>query len=613
MLKRNSGRVSSARSIKTWFVLAYDCFAIIVSWVLAYIVRFNFSFHQAALFEKGMTYLPLVLVVQVFLYWYFKAHRSIWKFASLLDLIKLVKAALVGTVGLAFILFITVGQPMPRSIFVIYPLLLLAFWSAGRFAVRYRAELKARRKNLTRVLIVGAGHAGEMFVRDILRAHSRKYEPVAFLDDNKALHGKEIHGVRVLGATDDAATLIADKQVELIVVAMPSASSHVTKPLLNTLQDLGVPISIVPSLEEIASGHAQISDLREVAIEDLLGRDPVTLDWEPVKNEISGQVVLVTGGGGSIGSELCRQICRFKPKKLIVLDHAEFNLYQIGRELLQTFPEVDVQLTLASVTDESVLTSVFANHHPDLVYHAAAYKHVPMLEAQVQQAIQNNLLGTKTVAEISVKYAVKKFVMVSTDKAVNPTNVMGATKRAAEIFCQSYDNQVETNFVTVRFGNVLGSAGSVVPLFKQQILAGGPVTVTHPDMTRYFMTIPEASQLVLQAGALGEGGEIFVLDMGEPVKIVDLAEKMIRLSGKKVEEDIHISFTGLRPGEKMFEELFYQGEPLQQTKVQKVMAAKHEENTLTDVLQKIAALHKTFDQAQDMQIQYLKQLVVTFK
>lgn len=613
MLKRNSGRVSSARSIKTWFVLAYDCFAIIVAWVLAYIVRFNFSFDQATLFEKGMTYLPLVLVVQVFLYWYFKAHRSIWKFASLLDLIKLVKAALVGTVALVFILFITVGQPMPRSIFVIYPLLLLAFWSAGRFAVRYRAEVKARRKNLTRVLIVGAGHAGEMFVRDILRAQPRKYEPVAFLDDNKALHGKELHGVRVLGATDDAATLIADKKIELIVIAMPSAPSRVTKPLLNALQDLGVPISIVPSLEEIASGNAQISDLREVAIEDLLGRDPITLDWKPVKNEIAGQVVLVTGGGGSIGSELCRQICRFNPKKLIVLDHAEFNLYQIGRELLQTFPEVDVQLTLASVTDENVLTSVFANHRPDLVYHAAAYKHVPMLEAQVQQAIQNNLLGTKTVAEISVRYAVKKFVMVSTDKAVNPTNVMGATKRAAEIFCQSYDDQVETNFVTVRFGNVLGSAGSVVPLFKQQILAGGPVTVTHSDMTRYFMTIPEASQLVLQAGALGEGGEIFVLDMGEPVKIVDLAEKMIRLSGKKIEEDIHIAFTGLRPGEKMFEELFYQGEPLQQTKVQKVMAAKHEENTFAIVLQKVEALHKTFDQPQDAQIHCLKQLVVTFK
>ncbi|MBP6735651.1 MAG: polysaccharide biosynthesis protein, partial [Chromatiaceae bacterium] len=436
--------------------------------------------------------------------------------------------------------------------------------------------LKDHRLNLgdgQRVLIVGAERAGEMLARDMLRDPQRAYVPVAFVDDRPRRHGAEVHGIPVRGGTEAIPALALDLEIDLILLATPDASASEMQRLVDLCERAGPPFRTVPQLGNLMNGQVSISQVRPVSIEDLLGRDPVALDGEAIRQGLTGRRILVTGGGGSIGSELCRQIARARPAGLLVADHGEYNLYQIDRELRQTYPDLELCCRLVDVTDAEAVEALFARERPEILFHAAAYKHVPLLEDQVRAAVRNNVLGTQILATAADRWGVDQFILISTDKAVNPANIMGATKRVAERLCQALDTHSRTRFIAVRFGNVLGSAGSVVPLFRAQIEQGGPLTLTHPDMERFFMTIPEACQLIMQAASIGRGGEVFVLDMGEPVPIRYLAEQMIRLSGHRPGQDIAIEYIGLRPGEKLFEELFYPSEGLGATGHPKIRVA----------------------------------------
>jgi FlaA1/EpsC-like NDP-sugar epimerase len=413
-----------------------------------------------------------------------------------------------------------------------------------------------------------------MLARDMLRDPQRAYCPAGFVDDKPRRQGGEVHGVPVLGATEDIPRLVNERAIELILLAVPTAGAREMQRLVGLCEQSGVPFRTVPQLGTLMAGQVSIGQLRPVSIEDLLGREPVTLDWGGIRAGLAGREILVTGAGGSIGSELVRQIAATGPERLILVDNGEYNLYAMEMELRETHPGLAFTRHLLDVTDAPAVEALFRAERPRIVFHAAAYKHVPMLEDQVRAAVRNNVLGTRAVAQAAVDFACERFVLISTDKAVHPANVMGATKRVAEGLCQALDRQSETRFITVRFGNVLDSAGSVVPLFRRQIERGGPLTLTHPEIERFFMTIPEACQLIMQAAVIGDGGEICVLDMGEPVKIRYLAEQMIRLSGREPGRDVQIQFIGLRPGEKLYEELFYASEDLTPTRHPKIRVAR---------------------------------------
>jgi len=558
--------------------IVHDLAMIPVAWLGAYWLRFNLGSIPADQLAPALGNLVMVVAVQAMAFRYFGLYRGVWRFASIPDLIRIAKAVLVGMAFSAVAIFlITRMEGVPRSVFPLYGLLLTTLLGGSRLAVRWSKDRRLYADDAKRVLIVGAGQAGEMLVRDLLRTRDEFYEPVGFVDDSIQKQGREIHGVRVLGACNEITDFAERLDVDLIVLAMPSAKAKQMRRLVDLCEKTGIPFRTLPPLGSLMSGEVTINQLREVSIEDLLGREPVSLDWEAIRRGVSGKRVLVTGAGGSIGSELCRQIAALEPSHLVLLDNSEFNLYSIERELRQSFPALAIDMCLNDVVDRPAIERIMRSLAPKVVFHAAAYKHVPMLEGQVREAVKNNIQGTRTLAELADKYGCESFVMISTDKAVNPANVMGTSKRAAEIFCQNLDRRSATRFITVRFGNVLGSAGSVVPLFREQIKGGGPVTVTHPEITRYFMTIPEACQLILQSGTMGEGGEIFVLDMGEPIQIAYLAEQMIRLSGKVPGEDIEITYTGLRPGEKLYEELFHETEALQSTMHKKILLARHRE------------------------------------
>ena len=568
--------------------ILHDLAMIPVAWLGAYWLRFNLGTIPADQLRTALMSLAVLIVVQAFAFHHYGLYRGVWRFASVPDLIRIVKAALIGMAFSAVVLFLfTRMQGVPRSVIPLYGILLVALLGSSRLAVRWSKDRHIYRGEGRRVLIVGAGKAGEMLVRDLLRSRDELYEPVGFVDDSVRKQGREIHGVRVLGSCDEMIDFAERLDVDLIVLALPSASARQMRRLVGLCEKTGVPFRTLPPMDGLMSGEVTLNQLREVSIDDLLGREPVALDWQAIELELRDKKVLVSGAGGSIGSELCRQIARMQPAHLILLDSSEFNLYTIEMELSRRFPSLKISRSLNDVVDRPAIERLFQVHLPEIIFHAAAYKHVPMLENQVRQAVKNNVLGTRTVAEVADRYGCEAFVMISTDKAVNPANVMGTSKRAAEIFCQNLNKRSQTRFVTVRFGNVLGSAGSVVPLFKQQIEAGGPVTVTHREITRYFMTIPEACQLILQASVMGDGGEIFVLDMGEPIKIAYLAEQMIRLSGKVPGEDIEVAYTGLRPGEKLYEELFHEKEALQSTVHEKILLAQHREfdwQRLTDIV-----------------------------
>ncbi len=594
-----------------WLVFFHDVVMIPIAWGLAYWLRFNLGKIAPSFVEQALHILPIVIPVQAVFYWIFGLYRGIWRFASLPDLIRIVKVVISGVLVTILILFLNAQLvAIPRSIFPLYALLLIAFLGGSRVCYRWlkdHVEIARKREQAQRVLIVGAGQAGEGIVRDLQRHANKEYHAIGFVDDRRAKRGQEIHGVRVLGRTSDIPALVEQLGIHLIIIAMPSARSAEMRRIVDYCEISGVPFRTLPSIQNLASGSVKIDALRAVSLEDLLGRDTVSLDWDGIRSSVENKVILVSGGGGSIGAELCRQIARLTPRQLVVIEQNEFNLYQLMTELTKTFPELPIAGHLLDVADRVGVNHIMQQQHIDMVFHAAAYKHVPMLENQLRVAVRNNILGTQVLAEAAVANQVNKFVLISTDKAVNPVNIMGATKRAAEIFCQNYGLHTQTQFITVRFGNVLGSAGSVVPLFKQQIEAGGPVTVTHPEITRFFMTIPEATQLILQSAVLGKGGEIFVLDMGEPIKIRYLAEQMILLAGLTPEQDIEIKYTGLRPGEKLYEELFHEAEPLLATTHEKIMQAKYRERDWNDLMHCLTELAQA---CESNQTDVLQQLLV---
>lgn len=556
-------------------VLAHDLALIPVAWFGAYWLRFNLDAIPEPILAQAVRLLPIVLVLQGAMFWYFGLYRGVWRFASLPDLVRIIKAVIVGVAATATVLFlITRLENIPRSVFVLDAIILMLLLGGPRFLYRWIKDQHLYTGAGKRTLIVGAGDAGEMLTRDLLRDRTYAWQPVAFVDDHPRKQGKDIHGIPVAGTCDEITSVVSDFQVELILIALPSANARAIRRIVEICESTGVPFRTLPPLKELMSGQVGIKELRDVKIDDLLGREVVALDWDAITSGIAGRSVLISGGGGSIGSELSRQVARLRPRRLILIDHGEFNLYAIDLELRRTLPDLDLVCVLGDIADEVLVDGVLREHRPEVIFHAAAYKHVPMLEDQVRAAVLNNVIGTRTLATLADRHACDAFVMISTDKAVNPSNTMGATKRVAEILCQSLNASSKTRFITVRFGNVLGSAGSVIPLFQKQIADGGPVTVTHPDITRYFMTIPEAAQLIMQAGVIGQGGEIFVLDMGEPVKISYLAEQLILLSGKKPGENIEIVYTGLRPGEKLYEELFHDAEKLVDTVHPKILLAQ---------------------------------------
>ncbi|QXP82909.1 nucleoside-diphosphate sugar epimerase/dehydratase [Methylococcus sp. ANG] len=580
-------------------IFLHDLLMVPLAWFGAYWLRFNLSEVPEPHLSVAIKWLPLVVVIQGAVFRLFGLYRGIWRFASMPDLLRIAKASASGIVLIvAALFFLERLDAVPRSVIPLYTLLLVLFLSTPRALYRMWKDRSVHLMNGRRALIVGAGKAGETLVRDLLRSSESAFAPVAFVDDDPHKRGWEIHGVRVRGACDRIPSLAEKLDIEAILIAMPSAGDREMRRVVEICETTGLPFLTLPSVRDMWSGR--LSDaLRDVSIEDLLGRAPVRLDSAELAGYLDGKCIMVTGGGGSIGSELCKQIARFSLGRLVVFEHSEFNLYRIELELRQAFPDMEIHAVLGDVTDAAAVRRAIDAHAPAVIFHAAAYKHVPLLQQQVREAVFNNVIGTRTVAEAAVEHGVGEFVLISTDKAVNPTNVMGATKRAAELVVQRYNGETATRFITVRFGNVLGSAGSVVPLFREQIRNGGPVTVTHPEVTRFFMTIPEACQLIMKAAATGQGGEVFVLDMGEPIRIGYLAEQMIRLSGKRPGEDIAIEYVGLRPGEKMHEELFLGSEKLQPTGYAKLMLAQATPCDRSLVAARIAAMDaacRSFDQ-----------------
>ena len=565
-----------------------------VKLVLAHVVCFTLALFFSFLIGSNMKVSPwfprmflqwllITLIVKLIIYGLLHQFQGWWRYASVSDLLAIVKGSHFSSLILAAGWFVAGSIPavriymgdlqlMPNSVMLLDWAATIIVLCGVRLAIRlyYEEVQTVASGRLTRLLIVGAGNAGEVLLREVHRMGTARYEVVGFVDDDPKKQGVRIHGVPVLGASERIKEIAQKRNVDEIAIAMPSATHKQLRRVIALCQGANLRFSTVPDLVSIASGKVKVSQMREVDINDLLGRVPVTLDLEQIKAFIEGKVVMITGAGGSIGSEMCRQICHFNPRMLLLVEQAENALFFIERELRQTFPDTAMAACICDITDKERVDHLFRDHHPEVVIHAAAHKHVPLMEINCGEAVKNNVSGTRNVAAAADKYGSSNFVMISTDKAVNPTSIMGSTKRLAEMSIQVLNERSRTDFVTVRFGNVLGSNGSVIPIFRQQILNGGPVTVTHPEMMRYFMTIPEASQLVLQAAAMGRGGEVFVLDMGEPVKIVDLARDLITLSGFRPDEDIEISFTGMRPGEKLFEELAITGEDMQTTRHPKI-------------------------------------------
>ena len=558
-------------------VVLHDLLVTALAWWLAKLLRY------ALRPDEIVSFLPLefptVLLVQGLIFRWTGLYKSVWRFASLPDLWNIVRAAVIGAlfIGLSLFLYNRLAG-VPRSVLLLYPGLLAVLLGAPRLAYRYWKDSRndlLHNQTVKRVLIVGADRAGEVLSRDLRR--DNRYAVVGFVDDKPSLRGASINNHPVLGRFDQLPMVAREAAVDMLLIALPGVSTAEMRRVVALCDSTDLPYRTVPRLEDVVAGRAQFNQIKEVAIEDLLGRDAVELDWTAIRETLSARRVLVTGGGGSIGSELCRQVARLGAQSLTVVEQSEYNLYRITQELRADFPELILEGILASCGDRAAMQKAFAEARPQVVFHAAAYKHVPMLQGQLRTAFANNVLSTCTVADAARLVGVECFVLISTDKAVNPTSVMGACKRIAEIYCQNLNAHADTRFMTVRFGNVLDSAGSVVPLFRRQIRDGGPVTVTHPEISRYFMTIPEACQLILQTASLGKGGEIFALDMGEPVKIRDLAEQMIRLAGKKPGSEIPIVYTGLRPGEKLFEELFHPLENYSATRHAKIFLAQHRE------------------------------------
>jgi len=607
---RAAWQVWSGLSVRArhWLGLGLHLLLFLIAWVLAFGLAYNFGgsptlgwpfLRLKALFmevrwpppgapdwflEFCLPLLVPVLVIKLTVFVLMGLHRASWRYVSLRDVFAIARAAWWSFFGI-FVLYYGLqnlgwlglhtqvfSDKFPDSVFVLDFAGTIALVSGARLAVRlYFEEVRPMAEGVPpKLLVLGAGNAGENVVREILRMPVMRYRVVGFLDDDPGKQKARIHGIEVLGPIRDIKRICAEYGVDEILIAMPSATRQQLRRVVELCQGTNLRYKTVPALTDLIEGRASVKEIRDVDINDLLGRAPVQLDDAEIGRFLRDRVVMVTGAGGSIGSELCRQIARFGPRRLVLVERAEPNLFPIDRELRASFPKLDIVPYLADVGDEQRMETIFQREQPSVVFHAAAHKHVPMVEYNPGEAIKNNIRGTRILADVAARRGCEKFVFISTDKAVNPTSIMGCTKRVAEMYIQGLNARTRTHFVTVRFGNVLGSSGSVIPIFREQIARGGPVTVTHPDMVRYFMTIPEAAQLVLQAGSMGHGGEIFVLDMGEPVRILDMAREMITLSGFRPDVDIKIEFCGVRPGEKLYEELAIDGENVARTAHPKV-------------------------------------------
>jgi FlaA1/EpsC-like NDP-sugar epimerase len=596
------------------------------SLLLSFLLTSNMQFQPDWLLNQYPQLLAVFLVIKLIVFGLFKKFRGWWRYAGISDLISIGKASLVSTLIIVFIWFgmLSVTElrramdklaDVSQGVFILDMFFTILLLGGLRMMVRlYHEEFyREESAHLKRFLIIGAGNTGEALLREIHRMTVAQYEVIGFIDDDPAKQGISIHDIPVLGTVDELPSICKENEVEEIAIAMPGATQHQLRRVIQICEGTKIRFRTVPSITDIASGKFKVSQIRDVDINDLLGREVVQLDLDKIEEFLKDKVILVTGAGGSIGSEMCRQVCHFKPKLLLLVEQAENALFFIERELLQSFPDIAMKDIICDITDEPRVNALFDKYRPQVVIHAAAHKHVPLMESNPGEAVKNNIKGTRTVADAADKYGSTHFVMISTDKAVNPTSIMGSTKRVAEMYIQDLNRTSKTDYVTVRFGNVLGSNGSVVPIFKAQIAAGGPVTVTHPDMRRYFMTIPEASQLVLQTATMGKGGEIFVLDMGEPVKIVDLARELITLSGFRPDEDIEIKFTGLRPGEKLFEELSITGENMLPTPHPKIGVWQNrpmDRQQLHEGIERLMGISQSLDRAEI--IAGIKQLVPEF-
>ena len=567
----------SPRYIRMSLIMAAHLALFVCAYVAAFMLRFDFDLSSEYVGVLANT-LGLVVLVKLVVFYTAGQFSGWWRYVGLRDVLSMIKAAALSMVVFLAINYIFLEiRIFPRSVYLLDFASTVLFVTGVRVAVRMYREWRSGtapenfRGDLKRLLIVGAGDTGETLLREIGKNRNLPFRPVALLDDDPRKHGLRIHDVPVVGKVDDIGRVVDVYDIQEVIIAAPSASRQQMRRLVALCQQTGIKPKVLPAVEAVLTTSFGLGALREVAIEDLLGRKEVKLDEAAIGTYLQGKVVMITGAGGSIGSEICRQVCRFAPERIVMVEQAENPLFFIGRELKQTYGDsIEMVQVIADICDRDRMAKVFEEHHPEAVLHAAAHKHVPLMEQNPGEAVKNNFLGTRCMARLSDEFGVRSFVMISTDKAVNPTSVMGTTKRLAELYVQAMALHSQTQFIAVRFGNVLGSNGSVVPIFKEQIRRGGPVTVTHPEMTRYFMTIPEATQLVLQAASTGESGQVFVLDMGEPVRIVDLARDLISLSGLRPGDDVEIVFTGVRPGEKLFEELSLGDEGIRKTAHEKI-------------------------------------------
>jgi len=602
-----------------FFILA-DVILIVVSVWLSFLLRFDGSVApQYFTFIYRMIFLVVIIIIPVF---YFKGLYSFsWSYVSTSELISLFEATTASFLLIGFI-FIASGYVLnqfpyligfPRSTIFLSYFLVFIFCGGLRLSKRVYLQITGnnRMSKKERTLIIGAGDAGEQILRTMLSAKNSFYTPIGFIDDNPIKQKISIHGLKVLGKIADMPKIVQKHQISQIIIALPSAGSKTIRDAVEFGRKSGLKkIKIAPPISEIINGQVSLSSLKDVEVEDLLGRDQVLLDTKEIDNFIKNKVVLITGAAGSIGSELSRQTAKFNPSLLLLLDQDETGIFNISQELKNIFPDLKTMSLVADILDRKKIEEVFAKFHPQIIFHAAAYKHVPLMQDQPDQAVKNNIFGTEVLVKASLGSAVEKFIFISTDKAVNPTSVMGATKRVGEMMCQIYNQKNQTKFVSVRFGNVLNSRGSVIPIFKEQIKRGGPVEVTHPEMKRYFMLTSEACLLVMQAGAMGKGGEVFVLDMGKPVKILDLAKEMIKLSGLHLDKDIAIVFTSPRPGEKLFEEMLTAEEGTVATQNQKIFVAKLSSVDLLKLEERLGELKKIVDNPEKETIEdFLKSLV----
>jgi FlaA1/EpsC-like NDP-sugar epimerase len=617
--KNTNIKISRAPLSSVVILVIYDLIAIWLSSFFALFIRFDFRIRDEMLYYFSIfrRHQLLIMTCAIIIFAACHLYTSLWSHASIREMVN------IGIASLLYMLLVTAAitllEPertgMPRSFYILSGGFLFIMLFFARFLYRGIQEFRMntnRKKNVKRAMIVGAGAAGAGLLKEIRANPSLNKKVVCMVDDDSSKSGKNINGVNVVGTTKDIPAIVSRYDIDQILIAVPSAPSNERKRILDICKQTGCEMMILPGIYQIVRGDVNISQLKDVDVNDLLGRDPIEVDIDSIMGYVKDKVILVTGAGGSIGSELCRQIAAHQPKQLLMLDIYENTTYEVQNELKRNYPELNLVVLIASVRNTKRIDQIFEQYRPDIVYHAAAHKHVPLMENNPNEAVKNNVLGTWKVVMASDKWKVKKFVLISTDKAVNPTNIMGASKRMCEMIIQAYNDRSSTEFVAVRFGNVLGSNGSVIPLFKKQIEEGGPVTVTHPDIIRYFMTIPEAVSLVLQAGAYAKGGEIFVLDMGDPVKIDDLARNLILLSGLKPDVDIKIEYIGLRPGEKLYEELLMDEEGLQSTANNRIHIGKPIDFDEDEFINELAKLSDYVQGEPDDIKRYVKNLVPTY-